>query len=106
PAPPRSLVFVRVVALEGRFRGAGELSLQRVEVGGVSAVLQLTSHFLLLCLSTAAPHGSTPSLPRLSGLRLRQSPGKLSSRDISLPRRSRRVHATAFGGRLGLPPSS
>src|SRR5262249_53053627 len=33
----------------------------------VSVIFQLPGHFLLLGLSTAAPHGSTPSLARSSG---------------------------------------
>src|SRR5690606_7135077 len=60
------VLVVLVVLVEVRVRTptrlvAGELALQRGEVGVGGLVLQLPGHLRLLGLSTAAPHGSTPS---------------------------------------------
>src|SRR5262249_34474156 len=52
--------LVRVVELIIR-RTSAKLALQRREVGVGGVVLQLPGHLCLLGLSTAAPHGSTPS---------------------------------------------
>jgi hypothetical protein len=64
--------LVRVVELVIRPTSA-KLALQRREVGVRGVILQLPGHLCLLGLSTAAPHGSTPS-HRITGQPYRPGP--------------------------------
>src|SRR5690348_8358292 len=62
-----AVLLVGVESVGSRRRGSAEFALKCVQIGDMGAVLQLAGDFLLLCLRTAAPHGTTPSLARSSG---------------------------------------
>ena len=90
-----------------------EFALQGVEIGELGVVLQFSGHFLLLGLRTAAPHGSTPSLARSSGGRLRRDAGQRPRREschvvrASVPRAEVPPHAgELLSGSVQLRPVS
>src|ERR1700710_626615 len=60
--PIAVFVLELTLVMLDRLMRAAELALQGVEVSEMGVVLELPCNFLLLCLGTAAPHGSTPSL--------------------------------------------